>query len=201
MTINCPVKEVTIWPSEYCNKIIKWFRESVNLERLNLVISQVEREIPKITVSDYSRQGLLMVKDTLKSLSVQLDERLRRGLRERGPECYRLKMSIFRLSSLKDLCALEHLSIPHVNLTGLPDQCTYEGHPNSFIDHFPASLKTLRITDIGFHPITALLLDVVGLVKERTSMPSLESVSLVLKKTDSRRTFCDGAFYSMVSVA
>ncbi|GAT23992.1 oxidoreductase, 2OG-Fe(II) oxygenase family [Aspergillus luchuensis] len=61
----------------------------------------------------------------------------------------------------------------------LPDQRTYEGHPKSLIDHFPASLKTLKITDIGFHYITALLLDVVGLLKERTSMPSLEQTTLM----------------------
>ncbi|BCR94045.1 uncharacterized protein AKAW2_11091A [Aspergillus luchuensis] len=105
-------------------------------------------------------------------------------------------MTIFRWSSLKDLCALEHLTIIHVNLTGLPDQRTYEGHPKSLIDHFPASLKTLKITDIGFHYITALLLDVVGLLKERTSMPSLVSVSLeAFTREDSRLTFCDNIIF------
>lgn len=62
---NCPVKKVTIWPSIYSNKVIQWFRQSINLERLNLVISQVKRKPPRITVTDYSRQVLLMVKDTL----------------------------------------------------------------------------------------------------------------------------------------
>lgn len=114
----------------------------------------------------------------------------------KGLECDRLKMTIFRWSSLKDLCALEHLTIIHVNLTGLPDQRTYEGHPKSLIDHFPASLKTLKITDIGFHYITALLLDVVGLLKERTSMPSLVSVSLeAFTREDSRLTFCDNIIF------
>ncbi|OJZ89027.1 hypothetical protein ASPFODRAFT_478020 [Aspergillus luchuensis CBS 106.47] len=191
MITNCPVKEVTIWPSEYCNEIIQWFRASTNLERLNLVISQVEREPPEIIVTDYSRQGLLMVKDTLKSLSIQWDERLQQGFRERGPNFHRLKMSIFRLSSLMELDALENLIIPHLNLKGLPDQPTYE-YSKSFISNFPASLKTLRITDINFHLITELLLDIVGLVKERTSMPSLECVSLeAFKNADSRSTFCD----------
>lgn len=191
MITDFPVKEVTIWPSEYCNEIIQWFRASTKLERLNLVISQVEREPPEITVTDYSRQGLLMVKDTLKSLSIQWDERLQQGLRERGPNSHRLKMSIFRLSSLMELGALEHLIIPHLNLKGLPDQPTYE-YSKSFISNFPASLKTLRITDINFHLITELLPDIVGLVKERTSMPSLECVSLeAFKNADSRSTFCD----------
>lgn len=45
--------------------MIQWFRQSINLERLNLVISQVKRKPPRITVTDYSRQVLLMVKDTL----------------------------------------------------------------------------------------------------------------------------------------
>lgn len=115
---------------------------------------------------------------------------------EREPDLHLLKMSIFRLSSLKDLCALEHLTIPFLNPRGLPDQCTYEGHSKFFIDHFPASLKTLRITGIEFNLIAETLLNAAELVKRRNfCMPSLNSTSLEpLKETDSRRTFSDDLF-------
>ena len=94
-----------------------------------------------------------MVKHTLKPLSVQLDEKLQQGLRERARFASSQDEHFFRLSSLKDLCALEHLTIPFLNPRGLPDQCTYEGHSKFFIHHFPASLKTLRITSIEFNLI------------------------------------------------
>ncbi|RAH70544.1 uncharacterized protein BO66DRAFT_391687 [Aspergillus aculeatinus CBS 121060] len=153
--------------------ILRWLVASPGLEHVAFQLS-VHRDDDMWTDFDASqfRKALLLSRQTLKTLRLEVDEYFDRAVTDYQDE----KEKPF--GAFTNFTMLQDLVIRHAHLTGRSSDIAVQDIPRFLVEMLPVCLKRLTVKDIMGEDLPDLLVMLQGLVQHRDLFCQLEQITL-----------------------